>query len=244
MAISDTLLAYYKLDESSGDVIDVHNANDHTTVTGVTRGNAGLIGNMYDFDGNDVTEGPSFDMGGTGTILLWIKTTFTGPMILVSVGDASTNNDMFSIGARLRNTKDVVEWNIWSTSGGQFQIMYDNTAEDLDVFDGNWHQIGMSFDGTTTILYADGEVLTHLHFQSGSGEEWYDDMVNVDVITLGVASRLSKFYWYEGQLDEVGIWSTKLSDSQVSELYNGGSGLAYKFGESGGINSIEMGFNF
>ena len=34
---------------------------------------------------------------------------------------------------------------------------------------------------------------------------------------------------FDGIMDEVGIWNRVLSDSEITELYNGGAGLTYPF---------------
>ena len=35
--------------------------------------------------------------------------------------------------------------------------------------------------------------------------------------------------WYTGNIDEIGLWSRKIEDSEVASLYNSGNGLAYPF---------------
>jgi len=45
---------------------------------------------------------------------------------------------------------------------------------------------------------------------------------------LGKPSGLSTAD-FDGLIDEVGIWSRALNSTEVSELYNSGSGLAYPF---------------
>jgi hypothetical protein len=53
MALTDNLVAYYKLDETSGSTaVDVIAANNGT-ITGATVNQAGKIGTAYSFDGGD-----------------------------------------------------------------------------------------------------------------------------------------------------------------------------------------------
>ena len=40
-------------------------------------------------------------------------------------------------------------------------------------------------------------------------------------------------YW-DGRIDELGVWGRVLSPAEISELYNAGAGLAYPFGSPAG----------
>src|SRR6056297_1075921 len=74
-ALIDNQTSYYKLDGTSGSVIDAHGSNNGTN-NGATRGVTGKINNSFDFDGtNDyvdlntemITEGEEY------TVNAWMK---------------------------------------------------------------------------------------------------------------------------------------------------------------------------
>jgi hypothetical protein len=46
-------------------------------------------------------------------------------------------------------------------------------------------------------------------------------------------------YTFPSSIDEVGVWNRLLSDQEVSDLWNGGAGLTYPFGQitGNGINT-------
>jgi hypothetical protein len=44
-----------------------------------------------------------------------------------------------------------------------------------------------------------------------------------------VVNDFTNALFFDGTIDEVGIWNRSLSSSEVSELYNGGSGASYPF---------------
>jgi len=71
--LNTDLVAYYSLNGTAGDVIDVHNGNDGTN-QGATRGVAGKLNNSFSFDGSDYV-----DIGDTAnftdapfTINMWV----------------------------------------------------------------------------------------------------------------------------------------------------------------------------
>lgn len=85
--------------------------------------------------------------------------------------------------------------------------------------DTNWHHYVGRYDGSEVSLWVDGVKQTNTssvtgNINSGNG-----------IVQMGTYQRNND--WYDGLIDEVGVWSTDLSDSQITTLYNSGSGLAY-----------------
>src|SRR6056297_1422363 len=73
--LTPSLTSYYKLDGTSGDVIDSHGTNDGTN-NGATRGETGKINDAFDFDGsNDYIQTPNIMEIGTGNFStsMWVK---------------------------------------------------------------------------------------------------------------------------------------------------------------------------
>jgi len=71
----DDQTSYYKLDETSGAVIDSHGTNDGTNY-GATRGVTGKVNNGFDFDGSNDYVSNSHNFGDSNEISLsfWVKT--------------------------------------------------------------------------------------------------------------------------------------------------------------------------
>lgn len=44
---------------------------------------------------------------------------------------------------------------------------------------------------------------------------------------FSIGSKLNGGLWYARELDEVGMWNRSLTIQEISDLYNGGSGLTY-----------------
>jgi hypothetical protein len=50
---------------------------------------------------------------------------------------------------------------------------------------------------------------------------------------LGALGRATPTFYFDGLIDEVGVWKKVLSAGEITSLYNSGNGLAYRFGEAG-----------
>jgi hypothetical protein len=94
----------------------------------------------------------------------------------------------------------------------------------------------MVFDGTLSgntnraKIYVNGSNVT-----SSSGG-------TIQSSTLSYSTYLNTGYlhgsgsFYNGYLDEVGVWSRALTSSEVTQLYNSGLGLQYPFTGNGNSN--------
>lgn len=102
-----------------------------------------------------------------------------------------------------------------------------------------WYHVVMIYDGTQTgnanrlILYLNGSQET-LTFVGTIPSTTYD--TTADNFHVGTVSG-SSFFW-DGRIDELGVWSRALTGSEVTELYNSGSGLAYSSFGGGGGNGL------
>ena len=216
---SEGLVAYYKLDETSGTVIDSTGINNGTN-NGATPNVAGKINTAYDFDGdNDYINIPdtddSFDTD-TITFNFWLKDGFT------QTTDSSAR--LFSNS----NTANIL-------SSGYGVARYASTGQ-LDVFIGGyryrtnsaisssgWHMITVVFNGPTDVkIYEDASEMAKSTIITGSSYV----SANSD-LQIAQQPYYPANYMYGGIIDEVGIWSRALNSTEVSELYNSGDGLSY-----------------
>src|SRR6056297_1560628 len=71
--LTPSLVSYYSLQETSGDVIDSHGTNDGTN-NGATRGVTGKINNAFDFDGtNDYVDTNKDFTTGDYSFSIWVN---------------------------------------------------------------------------------------------------------------------------------------------------------------------------
>ncbi len=189
-----------------------------------------------DFDGVDdyVSIPNNVDLNFTSaySVSFWIKTTSSALLSPIS------NQSKFLI--RLYAPSNQIRLQLYDGSNGFFNL--DNTQ----VFnDGNWHHIAFTTEATTTtdkvIVYFDGVALANKGTQLNIGSH-----LSAFAYAIG---RNSGTWNFNGGIDEVSLYDSELSASQINDIYNGGepttiSGAVahYKMGEdatfSGGVWTV------
>lgn len=93
------------------------------------------------------------------------------------------------------------------------------------INDGNWHHICATFErsGTTNTgkLYIDNNLDDNQTLGQGALAA-----TSTATISVGVRAGVTNF---AGSIDLLGVWTRTLSATDVSNLYNSNSGMAYKF---------------
>lgn len=220
MALTDNLVAYWKLDESSGDAADatgngytLTNRNTATFTTGKINNGASLS--------RASTQGFYNSSFGSGTrtavsVSLWAKWSDSSDSYAVELTNTSSPYNQLSL---------KVNDNAGAESAGYISaLIYDGSSASLvskanTYNDGSWHHIVYVLDGATMYLYIDNV--------SKSGSSGSKAISNAQ-IALGY-TKLNSVQFMDGMLDEVGVWSRALTSDEISSLYNGGSGLQYPF---------------
>ena len=81
----------------------------------------------------------------------------------------------------------------------------------------NWHHVVAQFDGTTRSIYLDGGLVAS---DSPTGHS----VPNASNFRIGSTNGGE---YFNGSLDEIGIWNRALSAQEISNLYNSGAGFTY-----------------
>jgi hypothetical protein len=204
------LVSYWKLDEASGTRSDSHGTNHLTDNNTVTQG-VGIIGSAGSFasasleylsrvDGADMRP-PNY------SFQIWYLTSTVNRFGLTKLSGTS-GYDMGLTGGGFLFTR--------IGTGAAAITLTENPT--VNTADGNWHHCVVTYDGTTCRLYRNAVLRqSSVRAYSGAAAPFY----------IGVRDTLVD-YW-NGRLDEVGLWSRQLQLSEVQQLYNSGAGLAYPF---------------
>lgn len=165
-----------------------------------------------------------------GTVSFWIKTNYSGPgqnQTVFSQADSSITSSYLFFGV-LTSGEVRIGWG----DGGSVLIKKGSTA----VNDNAWHHVACTSDGSTWKIYIDGTDEGTLTTVTGSGSDgsWYGDITSgsLDICRIGCQERTSKDSFVNGNLDEVAVWDSALTSSQITNIYKGESS-----GGSGGTNS-------
>lgn len=202
------LVAYWNGDESSGVAVQDNYLGLHNGTASNARviGNAGKLNNELDLgepDTINVSDSALFENADM-SFSLWYK------------ADSYVNNaGMF---AHEQGGAVWTSWSIFSYSGG---IAYrgggssdalTHATSDTSAY----HLVVVTQSGTTARMFFDGVQVTNDTSFTAIGS-------NADQLVFGYAFGNA----YDGALDEVGIWNRTLTHNEVTQLYNGGTGISF-----------------
>ena len=167
----------------------------------------------FNFDGN----GDYLDCGASNvlvtgtnvTLSCWFKIdgTSRGYLIQNQKGAGSTNLTIQVNSNDSSETAGYVGAIIWSGAGHDF------ISVDGNVDDGAWHHLALTTTSSAQVLYLDGTSVA-------TGSTTFTNASSTDSTLIGNDGGSN--YDFDGLIDEVAIWDTALSASDVSSIYNNG----------------------
>ncbi len=211
------LISYLTLDESSGNALDSVNSNDATLVATPTQSATGKLGTAYDFDVNDYLSDNNHPTtsNSNGSISLWINMdSLTGQPALVGSGKTTATTPYG--GLRLDGAKIV-----FFMHDGSFQSLITTTNNEITT--NTWYHVAVTVNETTAIYVNGARVANTVAYADGM---WFDG-ISTDTFSYGIHARSANYGAMDGTLDEIGIWDRALTGAEVTQLYNGGTGITY-----------------
>jgi hypothetical protein len=214
--------AYYKLDGTSGPVIDSVAGNNGTNV-GATRGVTGKIGDAFSFDG--VNDYGNIDAALTplastteGTCSAWVKPVDATPasvQIIMSFGDTSSATLM-----QFRVQTDGV-FRAVLTNGPNQWLVDTNSA----VFSsGVWTHVAIVQNSISPKLYLDGTFVPQTVSVTTDTTAWFNSAPLIDNGRIGAANFNSggDAFFFDGSVDKVRIYDKSLTAEQIYMIYSKG----------------------
>lgn len=217
MAIT-TPLSYWKLDESSGDAIDA--VGGLTAVNTSVTYAAAKINNGATYNGSafhTIADNAAIKPASDISISLWVNITSTSSyQMLLAKGENAGDTRSYEI--RCFGTTTQLE--VQMRAGGGSYIQFRTTTA---IGTGTWKHIVITRTGATNKIYINGvsDTLAANATQTTSID------YSTDALWFGQRNAGLRF---NGKLDEIGIWNVALTSTEVTDLYNGGSGNQYPFG--------------
>lgn len=204
---NNQILSYYKLDESSGAVLDSLSNGTNGVNTGAVTGVAGIIGTAYDFESGDTTD----------------KIEYTSPKWCLFDSNSWTVNMWF------KPESSTAGQQLYGCDGSALIIYFqsDNTvrlgkatvdnapSSTFTVSDGVLTMITFRKNSTATYYTKDGTTFEQVAYTTTFAQG------TTGTIGNGVVGAV------DGVIDEIGIWNRTLTNQEVTDLYNGGAGLSY-----------------
>lgn len=179
---------------------------------------AGIANNYsMSFDGSNdyILTGFNPTTIGTGdyTVSLWFNAT-TGATedypYIYALGTAS-NYQGFSLSNRSGNTYKL---RINNNSGGSYS---QDVSSTLNISAGTWYHIVITRSGNTINLYLDGNTTPYLSLNSS---EVGSNTINNTEFKTGFGDQAASTRYFAGNLDELAIWNTALTSTQIQSIYN------------------------
>lgn len=221
MALTDNLMAYWKLNEASGDAVDSHGSNTMTQ-TGTVGSQTGKLGNARGdtFDASNhfsIASNSDLVVGDLDfTVACWVYITAkTADRVAVCRDSAGT-----AVFRLLYNWgSDVFFWRVYDGGGtpkNLFATTFGSPSVNTWYHLVAWHdsvanEIGITVNAGTADTVAmstgasTGAVPNYIGYSPFGSQTW------------------------PGRVDEYGFWKRVLTSQERTDLYNGGSGLAYPF---------------
>jgi len=177
------------------------------------------IANNYSmsFDGsNDYIESSSSGITGNQnrTISVWAKATSANNKTIICLGEKTGTATASRFGIILRDSQKI---QIITYAN---DVIFDSSFNwgTINLNDGNWHHYLVTFEsGNTFKLYVDN---TYIGLKTASASS----LNTGSGLFIGAASYgAGPQRFFDGLIDEVGIWNTVLTSTQVAEIYNGTS---------------------
>lgn len=219
MILTDNLISYWELNETSGTRIDAVTAtgNDLTDNNTVTS-NTGIVGTAAEFTGTNLesltrTDNASLSTGDIDfSMAMWIYPT---------VGA--------SVGVFYKGNSTGVEYGLTARSNGQFRLEVDNGPGLVNITPvnstptytiNNWYFVVAWHDSVNNqiAIQVNNATPDTTAYSLGS----WDSTI---ALSIGVDGDFGDYF--TGRLDQIGFWKRILTADERTALYNSGSGLSY-----------------
>lgn len=210
------LIAQYFFESNLLD--ETANNNDGTKNTTGTEVYAdGVVGQGFSFNGStDIKIGDTpFDFERTDpfSISTWIKTTS------VNVDDYIFGKNTGAKGYQmlLQDTNNEIRVRLSNTTGSSNRILIDTLG--VNVRDGNWHNIVMTYDGSSLAsgvnIYVDSILVT----KSVINDTLTSTILNNTEFVIGNQEESVTTTYFDGQQDFFSIYDNELTAEEVIDKY-------------------------
>lgn len=210
----------------------------NVTVNSPTVSDNCSINLALDFDGNnDYISLPKQNLLTGLTYQAWIKTT----------SNASTSNYDGNSALSIIGDKTNGIWNSFGISNGNLEYhhftgTWQVISSSQTINDGLWHNVAVTHDQSTgsVKLYVDGVEVTNSNIAYGTGGG--AAAVGFDTIGASFSFTSDAGEFFEGQIDEVGVWNRPLTSSEITDNFNAlidsnGSGLVLYYDFEDGVGA-------
>ncbi len=213
------LVAWYPFNNNANDASGTGN---NGTVSGATSttDRFGIANAAYSFDGInnyiEVLNSASLNFG-NGTYNIWFSTTNLSNMQVIKKGNYNGSGEQISIGIpasthsiylHVKYNSNCAHYTGWNTQWTTLNVV--NTVGEIQ----NWHMFTGVFNTDSNIVYVDAVKISAKAALNPLADNCTGN------IQLAKNEAISPI-WYQGKLDDFGIWNRPLTYQEIVTLYNG-----------------------
>lgn len=212
-ALTDGLVSYYKMDETSGNIYDSLGINNGTIIGSIIYNATGKINRAVTGWGSDpktdeitIADSNSLDLTTDLTISFWanLEACESTSCSLLMKGTAGT------YGIYLYPSGKVAFGNLGT----------DELQSSADVTGTEYKLLTFRHNASTSYIYVNGVLNS-----SGTKADYSNTATNLTILNGQALEGIGII----GSMDEVGIWNRSLTESEITQLYNNNGGLSYPF---------------
>lgn len=216
MALKSSLISYWKCDEASGNLLDAHGSNELTDTNTVTS-DTGKINDARQFT---AANSEYFTIADNASI---------------STGDIDfTFAAWVYLDSKAANRRIIAKTD--NGSNTEYQLTYRQSVDRFDFYIANGtigveaNNLGSPSTATWYFIVAWHDSVANtmnIQVNNGTADSGATGGTGpTDTAQDLQVGRLASEYM-DGRIDEIAFWKRTLSDSERTQLYNGGSGLSY-----------------
>ena len=176
---------------------------------------AWAVNNSLSFDGTDdhvsVADHNDLNLKDVITISTWVYLDSAPAFWTRLVGKGI--NTTITYGLWLSNSRQL----LWQTSGETAGAGVSLTSSSVLSLN-TWHHIVVTKSGSVATIYIDGEAENTTESYSGNSK------TSSEPLTIGGSPDMNDMF--NGKIDEVAIWSSSLTSTEITALYGGTAGTA------------------
>jgi hypothetical protein len=224
-AAASGLVGQWHLDEGAGTVAHDNSGNNNNgtliPATAPPQWVPGRFGTGLSFSGAQgvqVRDNPVLDPQSQVSVSAWVKSAGSPGAYRYIIGKGATGCDSSSYALYTGPTGGL---SFYISNGQSNGIADYNLSPDAGggVWDGSWHLVVGSFDGSTLRLYVDGvEIGSGIPF-SGPIDYHRTSSTDLFIGNYPAPPMPCKAGGFNGLIDEANVWNFAVSPDQVSALY-------------------------
>lgn len=211
--LNSQLVSYWTLNETTGTFFDSLGRNNFTTVVALHNA-TGKINFSAQFNGSNshittTTMGFPNASGTSFTLNHWVYLNTTGNNIQVLGWQDSSGS------ARIQSFVDISKFLFRSNvmSGGDLDTGVSATV-------GSWFMITYRYNNSATNI----STWTNCNYRTSEASTYNANSGNIFIVGEDPAGSFD----FNGSVDEIAVWNRSLTDAEICDLYNAGSGITYQ----------------